>query len=80
MVAKIAFLLLTAFGGFLLFHSIPYFFWKRDEPKSNPENPEELKNAKAEKIKNNFEIMASIAIALLSLATAVVTLVEKVLP
>ncbi len=82
--AKIAFLLLTAVGGSLFFHGVPYFFWESgvdaQHPAAGDEFPEpDHKTEKATKAKL-FQVIANVIVALLSLATAVVTLVSKLAP
>lgn len=82
-VAKIGFLILISIGGPLFFHGIPYFFWKDEvdiqSTGISPTSDQETQH-KSRKLKTNLEVVANIVIALLALATAIVTLVEKILP
>jgi len=80
-VAKVGALILTAIGGGLFLHGIPYLFWRQDsrtkESSSGPADAPDSVDEKRARRKANFEAIASIVVALLSLATAVVTLAEK---
>jgi len=79
--AKIGALLLMAIGGPLFFQGIPYLFWKKDADKQKVEiTPSANQSISTKSRKFNFEVMANIIVALLALATAVVTLVNKIVP
>lgn len=81
LVAKIGAILLMIIGGPLFFHGIPYFFWKKDTGAQEAEPPNSKNTiVKKDSRKINLEAMANIIVALLALATAVVTLVEKIAP
>jgi hypothetical protein len=82
--AKIAALVLLAFSGPLFFMGIPYFFWKApqgQEPKHAEEtSAQEASAQEMAQREAKFTTIASIIIALLSLATALVKLVSEVIP
>jgi hypothetical protein len=80
LLAKIAFLLLIAIGVPFIFLGISYFFWKKENVESERNPSERVALSKVEKVKPTLEVMANIFIALLALATAIVTLVEKIIP
>jgi hypothetical protein len=80
-VAKIGVLLLMAIGGPLFFHGIPYFFWKKDTDKQKVEiTPSANQTIRTKSQNINLEVIANIIVALLALATAIVTLVVKIAP
>lgn len=79
-IARVSTLILAAIGGALVFQGVPYFFW---QPAKEPTEQPSLAEAAEQKVarrRMNFEIAASIMIALLSLATAVVKLVLEIFP
>ena len=82
-VAKVGVLVFIVVGGGLFFQGMPFFFWKQDssqKPKVvQPADSPDAQSEKAAKFKTNLEIIASIIVALLSVATATVTLIEKIL-
>ena len=80
-VAKVGAIILMMIGGPLFFHGIPYLFWKNNAEvqEGQPDTSRnEVTNKDSRKI--TLEVMANIVVALLALATAVVTLVEKIAP
>ncbi len=81
-VAKIGAIILMMIGGPLFFHGIPYLFWKKDtegqEITQSTTFMDKVSNKESRKF--NLEAMANIIVALLALATAIVTLVEKIAP
>ncbi len=83
-IAKVFVVLLVALGGALLFHGLAYFFWKppriATEAPTSPAHPSEADIGQASRQKTNLEIIANIIIALLSLAAAIFTFVERILP
>jgi len=83
-IARVAALLLLALGGPLFFTGVPYFFWKEEQEKASQaaegipgEKTIEQMLARREA---RFTTIASIIVALLSLATAVVKIVFEFLP
>lgn len=82
--AKTAALVLLAFSGPFFFMSVPYFFWKASqgqEPKHTEEvSAQEASAQKTAQREAKFTKIASIIIALLSLATAVVKLASEIIP
>ncbi len=79
--AKIAVLLLVAFGVPFVFLGISYFFWKKEPSQVRLASSEDTQPAKTiEKAKPTLEIAANILVAMLALATAIVTLVDKIIP
>ncbi len=79
--AKVAVLLLSAFGVPFIFMGLSYFFWKNETPKKLEETSDHIEPAsKVEKAKPTLEITANILIAMLAFATAIVALVEKIIP
>ena len=82
--AKVFALVLTVIGGGMFFHGIPYLFWKQDsktkQPPSDSTDTPVTSYEKKAKRKGNFEAIASIIVAMLSLATAAVTIVWKLSP
>jgi len=82
--AKIGALVLLALSGPFIFMGIPYFFWR--EPQAQILKPakdipkEEAAAEKLAKREARFTTIASIIIACLSLATAVVKLVLEIMP
>lgn len=81
--AKIAALLLLAFSGPFFFMGIPHFFWKTpqgQELKHTEEAPAQEAAAKAAQREARFNTIASIIIALLAFATAVVKLASEMIP
>lgn len=81
-VAKIAALLLMALGGPMFFQGIPYLFWKKiggaQKSESAPDSQD--RESKSEKLKTNLEVVANVIVALLALTTAIVTLIERIVP
>lgn len=83
--AKVAFLLLSGLGGAFIFHGVPHFFWQRepDTDRASVRTPEHASELGQEEPKRSKEalirVAASIIVALLSLATAVVTLITKLI-
>ncbi len=83
-IARIGVLILTAIGGSLFFHGVPYLFWQQNG-KAGESLPDSVKvpdnsGEKQAKRKANMETIANVIVALLSLATAIVTLAEKLSP
>jgi hypothetical protein len=82
-IAKVAFLLLLAVGGPMFLQGVPYFIRSSDrkrEPKPAEEhNLHRIREDKAAQRKTTLEIVGRILVAFLSLATAIVALVEKLL-
>ena len=77
---KIAILLLVAMGVPFIFLGISYFFWKKEIPEL-PQKPfEQIAISRIEKAKPTLKVIANIIVAMLALATAIVTLVEKIIP
>lgn len=83
-IAKVGALVLTAIGGALFFQGIPYLFWKQNEKieksPSDSVNIPDTGDEKRSKRKASLETIVSMIVALLSLATAIVALVEKLSP
>lgn len=81
-VAKIGAIILMMIGGPCFFHGIPYLFWKKgaegQEVAQSLIPKDKVSNKESRKF--NLEAMANIIVALLALATAIVTLVEKIIP
>ena len=79
-IARVATLILVALGGALLFQGVPYFFWQPAKERTEQPSLEEGAERRAAKRRTNLEVVASILIALLSLATAVIQLILEILP
>jgi hypothetical protein len=81
LIAKIAVLLLAAFGVPFVFLGISHFFWSKETPKESQAHSEHSDPiSKVEKAKPTLEVAANILVAMLALATAIVTLVDKIIP
>jgi len=79
--SKISALILLAIGGPLFFQGIPYFFWKEGvNDKNNNLTDADIQIKKSQTRKVNLEIIANVFVALLALATAIVTLIDKITP
>ncbi len=79
--AKIAALILTGVGVPFIFLGLSHFFWKKESPQTSQIPVEHSDDAsKTEKTKPTLEVTANILIAMLALATAIVALVEKIIP
>jgi len=83
-IAKVAALLLLAFSGPFFFMGVPHFFWKEKQEQvsqTTEEIPEEeIMAQKLARREARFTTIASIIIAFLSLATAVIKLGLEILP
>jgi len=79
-IAKVATLLFIALGGAMVFHGAAYFLQTPSKDRVEKPSPEEAAREKAVKRRANLEIVSSILVALLSLATAVVKLVLEIIP
>lgn len=80
--AKAGVLLLVALGGAMFFQGIPYFFWNKDgaSPKGVDAHPAAtVEPAAPREFKANRKAAANAIVAFLALATAVVTLIEKLM-
>lgn len=79
--AKIGAILLMVIGGPLFFHGIPYFFWKKGSKTQENESTTSTNTIAIKEVrKSNLKAIANIIVALLALATAIVTLIEKIVP
>ena len=81
--AKIAALLLLAFSGPFFFMGMPHLFWRisqGQEPRQAEKVSAQETTAKAAQRKARFNTIASIIIALLAFATAVVKLASEIIP
>jgi hypothetical protein len=78
--AKIAVLLLVAIGVPFIFLGVSYFFWKTEHLEPPQKSSEQIAVSRVEKAKPTLEVIANIFVAMLALTTAIVTLVEKIIP
>ncbi len=79
--AKIGTLILAAIGGGLFFQGVPYLFWQPTKESTEQAVEKEAAVERAAKGSRTYlEMAASIVVALLSLATAIVRLILEIMP